>query len=836
MLFSKTPKRDYFNPSNTHKPWFRERQHLPKHRNHTLFILVSILCFLLGVVVSPLSHAESGELIMQGEDGGATPAFLHSTDVDLQVNGMIAHVTYSQSFINNSDEWKHGVYTFPLNENAAINSMEMLIGDRVIRGKIKRKTEAKKAFDEAKKAGKRASLTQQQRPNLFTQHLANIAPGEKITVTLQYIQQVNYDNGEFSFHLPTTLTPRYIPGIPVKKLSDTAFSSHAHTSDSVAINHKVLSTYNESPRKSNTGKESHTVKHSDETKNKSEQEPQHLSHDSERLSDSNTFISGWALPTNEVRDADKITPFMLPNQFASSTNQLSFSATIHAGVPLDSINSSSHQLNWHAIENAQYQYRAWIDSKQVTMDKDVWLHWRPSSNATPQAAYFAENIDSDHYALVMLTPPQVNPDDLQDFPRDVTFIIDTSGSMGGRPIEDAKAALKLAVGRLDSKDRFNIVAFNSNYTKLFSQPTNTKPHNIKTALSFISELHANGGTEMAAALNEALSAQPKENYVKQVVFITDGAVGNETALFSLIQQKLGSARLFTVGIGSAPNSYFMTRAAQFGRGSYVFIDNQNNIQKEMQRLFTKLESPVLSNLSLTLPKDMRHSNKVEVYPKRLPDLYAGEPLLINLKASDLASVAYGDGNDKNEQTADNSLILSGTLTDKHGNIHQWQRSIQAQYSLDEHNNNAGDYPANAKPSHSTQNKGIATAWARKKIAALMDEKALGRDEEEVKNEIVNVAIPHNLITAYTSFVAIEEVVSRPQSSNVQSQNIMNLMPQGTQMRAVSYPQTSAGITFYLAIGVISLIVLLLFHSKELQRFLLKHCRVLKKDERVTQHV
>jgi Ca-activated chloride channel family protein len=264
----------------------------------------------------------------------------------------------------------------------------------------------------------------------------------------------------------------------------------------------------------------------------------------------------------------------------------------------------------------------------------------------------------------------------------------------------------------------------------------------------------------------------------------------------------------------------------------VFIDNQNNIQKEMQRLFSKLESPVLSNLSLTLPKNMQHRDDIEIYPKRLPDLYAGEPLLINLKVPDLAPE---HGKDLVENTADNSLVLEGTLTDKDGNTHKWQRSIKARYLAAERNNNVSDNSANTKPPRSTQSKGIATAWARKKIAELMDEKALGRDANDVKNDIVNVALPHNLITAYTSFVAIEEVVSRPESVNVSSQNIKNLMPQGTQMRAVSYPQTSAGIIFYLAIGALSSLFLVLLYSSETLRFFSRQCRILVKDERVKHH-
>ncbi|WP_419226734.1 marine proteobacterial sortase target protein [Alteromonas sp. OM2203] len=811
MLFSKTPKRDYFNPPSTHKPWFRDRQRAAQPRKHRLLILVSFLCFLLGLMISPLSRAESGELILQSEDGEPSHALLHSTDVDLQVNGMIAHVTYSQKFTNNSNEWKHAVYTFPLNENAAINSMEMLIGKRIIRGKIKQKAEAKKAFETAKKAGKKASLTEQQRPNLFTQHVANIAPGEDITVTLQYIQQVAYENGEFSFHLPTTLTPRYIPGILTKDLSDTVLVEHAYAGGS----------------ETNNANEEH--RHSE---NKSERG----SHSHRHITTDNGFISGWALPTNEVSDADKITPFMIDTLPQNNlTNQLSLTATINAGMAINSIYSKGHQVQWHSIDDTKYQYRVLLDDTQITMDRDLWLHWRPLNTATPQAAYFAENIDNNHYALVMLTPPQVNPKDLQDFPRDVTFVIDTSGSMGGRPIEDAKAALKLAIERLDTKDRFNIVAFSSNYTKLFSQPTNTQPHNINTALSFISELHANGGTEMAGALHEALQAKPKENFIKQVVFITDGAVGNEAALFSLIKQELGSARLFTVGIGSAPNSYFMTRAAQFGRGSYIFINDTNNIQKEMERLFTKLESPVLSNLSLILPKSMRLNKSVEVFPKRLPDLYAGEPLLINVKVPDFASIkhidnARGDGNN-----LDNQVVLSGTLTDTNGNLHKWQRSVQVQYFTAAPPNNANNNEVNSPPAHSSQTTGIATAWARKKVAALMDEKALGRNEEDVEKDILKVAIPHKLITAYTSFVAIEETKSRPESTNASPQHIKNLMPQGMQMRAISYPQTSAGINQYLVISALSLFLLMLLNMGEARRYLFAQYRIFKEDKGITHN-
>ena len=713
MLFSKTPKRDYLTPANTHKPWFREQQRAAKPHNHRLLILTSFLCFLLGVVVSPLSRAESGEMMLQSVDGESSPALLHSTDVDLQVNGMIAHVTYSQKFTNTSNEWKHAVYTFPLNENAAINSMEMRIGDRIIRGQIKPKAEAKEAFEAAKKAGKKASLTEQQRPNLFTQQVANIAPGEEITVTLQYVQQVDYRDGRFTFHLPTTLTPRYSPGIPLNQFNENIEAEISGT--------------------------------------------------------------GWGEPTDQVPDARAITPYM---REGNEGPQLTFNATLNTGLTLNSVTSRNHRVNW---SESTGNYLVTFNQSNIKMDRDIWLEWQPSPSSAPQAAIFTESKGQHDYALVMLMPPQVKSQDLQDFDRDITFVIDTSGSMGGRPIVDAKESLQLAIDRLSEKDRFNVVAFDNDTTRLFETSVEGTTRNKQYARDFVKHLNAGGGTEMAPALNAALKRTTTKDFIKQVVFITDGAVGNEAALFSQIKNELGDARLFTVGIGSAPNSYFMTRAAQFGRGSYVFVSNTADIKQQMDSLLYKLESPVLSDLSLTLPAG--YAQSAEIYPSKIPDLYAGVPLLLNVKLPHNAGTS-------------GKITLQGALVDKQGTTREWTRSVAIAPTS----------------TGSTQHLGVATAWARKKVAALMDEKALGRNVDEVKQDILAVALPHKLITEFTSFVAIEEKIANTQRIPSSTENVRNLMPQGTQFRQISYPQTAAGVSEHVVLGMIAILLLSLFHS------------------------
>ena len=154
---------------------------------------------------------------------------------------------------------------------------------------------------------------------------------------------------------------------------------------------------------------------------------------------------------------------------------------------------------------------------------------------------------------------------------------------------------------------------------------------MQTAQSYVQSLQATGGTEMAPAILAALKDPPADNMLRQIVFLTDGSVGNENELFRLIENNLGNSRLFTVGIGSAPNSHFMARAADFGRGTHTYIGRLDEVQAKMTELFKKIQSPVLTDLALEWPGSLA----LESWPQKIPDLYQGEPLLITLRATSL---------------------------------------------------------------------------------------------------------------------------------------------------------------------------------------------------------
>ena len=198
--------------------------------------------------------------------------------------------------------------------------------------------------------------------------------------------------------------------------------------------------------------------------------------------------------------------------------------------------------------------------------RDFELAWTPDVGAAPATALFTETKGGKTYALLMALPPAVAKPS-RALPREVTYIIDTSGSMEGVSMTQARDALAMALDRLQPGDRFNVIEFNSTTRSLFASPVDVDGATMQRARQFVSALRARGGTEMLPALEIALAGPREASMLRQVVFLTDGAVGNEDQILKLVGERIGDRRLFTVGIGPAPNMFFMTKAAQFGRGT-----------------------------------------------------------------------------------------------------------------------------------------------------------------------------------------------------------------------------------------------------------------------------
>jgi Ca-activated chloride channel family protein len=442
--------------------------------------------------------------------------------------------------------------------------------------------------------------------------------------------------------------------------------------------------------------------------------------------------------TDAVPDAARITPPVpVTGTLDEPLNPLELTVELDAGVPLQAVDAPYHEISVRELDarrrEIRLQGKAWAT-------RDFELVWKPVANQQPQAAFFTEKKADKTYGLLMVMPPAASA--VKALPREVIYIIDTSGSMEGTSIVQARAALQMAVERLHAGDTLNVIEFNSYAKALFDEARPATQENIATAVRWVKKLRAQGGTEMALALNLALNGGESPGRVRQVIFLTDGAVGNEEALFKLIAEKLGDSRLFTVGIGSAPNSYFMTKAAQTGRGTFTNIGKVEEIKDKMASLFAKLESPVLKGVQVAWPQ-LKGGVKVEAWPQRVPDLYLGEPIVIS------AALTGAEG----------EVQLSGMNGDL-----PWKTSLAL--------------------SSAHTGAGMGVLWAREKIGALTDSLREGKSEDEIKPAVVQVALEHHLVSQYTSLVAVDKTPVRRPDDALRTAALHGNLPDGQVHEAI----------------------------------------------------
>ena len=438
------------------------------------------------------------------------------------------------------------------------------------------------------------------------------------------------------------------------------------------------------------------------------------------------------------RDRDLFGPVRHPD--AGPGNPVTLAVTLDPGLPLASLESLYHPVAIAKLDPRRR--RITLAEGRMPANRDFVLEWRPKLGAAPEAAVFAEERDGETYLTVLVVPPnpEAEAESVPGIPRDLIFVIDTSGSMHGPSIAQAAKALEHALARLGPNDRFNVIRFASATDSLFQDVQPASPRNLRAAIAYLRALRAEGGTNMLPALLRALGGRVDPERLRQVVFLTDGAVGNEAELFEAIAGLLGERRLFTIGIGSAPNSYFMRKAAELGRGSFTYIGDVAQVGARMGALLDKLARPALTGVTLAWPDDL--PARAERYPDPVPDLYAGEPVSFSAKLPGLAL----------DQ-------LSGTLTlrGRRGGA-AWERRLEL----------SGAEPA----------PGVAAIWARSKIDHIEDGRYRRENPAEVRGKALAVALHHELVTRYTSLVAIDERPARPPEAGLEVREIPRNLPAG----------------------------------------------------------
>ncbi len=621
-------------------------------------------------LVTPNDMNMGSLLFPSKEPGYFVEAPRLKTDVEIDVSGPILRAKVTQRFVNPSKGWVEGTYVFPLPENSAVDTLRMQIGDRFIEGQIKPRAVAQQIYEQAKAEGKKAALLEQQRPNIFTNQVANIGPGETIVVQIEYQEAVHQSSGVFSLRFPMVVAPRYNPQ-PVVQTVD--------------LN-------------SNTG----------------------------------YAVADEAL----APDTQKITAPVLDPRENPKINPVKLTVTLKAGFPLAEINAPFHHIS--IDKNDLSAATVSLKTDEIPADRDFELTWKAEKGQSPQAGLFKEISGGKSYLLAFVTPPQADAQPARAVAkREIIFIIDNSGSMGGQSIEQAKKSLVLAISKLQPSDRFNVIRFDDTMTVFFPGLVDSSQTNRDRAIGYVEGLTADGGTEMLPALQAALRSHGAiaPGALRQVVFLTDGAIGNEQDLFKEITANRGDARVFTVGIGSAPNTFFMDKAAELGRGTHTQIGSETQVAERMGELFAKLENPVMTDISATF----ENAKAEDITPNPIPDLYLGEPVVLTAELSDISP--------------DGKLQIIGKTGGQ-----PWRVEMDV--------------------SKAAEGKGIAKLWARRKIDDLEAMSWSYGDAEKLDKDIETVALAHHLVSRVTSLVAVDATVSRPADAKLDSAKLPLNLPEG----------------------------------------------------------
>jgi len=570
------------------------------------------------LVAAPRSpRAESsGALVIAGD---RQPCPLKHTAVQAEVSGFLARVSVTQQFVNPLDHAIEAVYLFPLPNRAAVDEMTMKVGDRAIKGAIRRREDAQRIYNEARGRGQLASLLNQERPNVFTQAVANIGPGMKVEVTIRYVETLNYDGGGYEFAFPMVVGPRYNP----RGLSNPV-----------------------------TGK--------------------------------------------------------VAEKGTRAGHDISLSLQLDAGLPIRSIASPTHAIDLAAP--AQRKATVRLRNGNEIPNRDFILRWAVAGNQIDDALLTHRDDRGGFFTLILQPPQSVRP--AEATPKEIVFVVDTSGSMSGFPIEKSKEVIKLALDGLNPRDTFNLITFAGDTHILFPQPAPATPENVLRAQQFLLSRSGGGGTEMMPAIRAALEPG-QADHIRIVCFLTDGYVGNDMEIVDEVK-RYSNARVFSFGIGGSVNRYLLDKMAEAGRGDVEYVGLDDDGSAAAKRFWARVRNPLLTDISI----DWNGLPVSEIFPARHRDLFDAKPVTITGRYS---------------APANGTIKLHGRMRGR-----EFVREI-----------------AVTLPGSEAGHGALASLWARSKIEHLQSARPAAADREE----ITRLGLDYRLMTQYTSFVAVEEQVT-----------------------------------------------------------------------------
>ncbi len=594
--------------------------------------------------VTPMSPVEATRLAAPTEEAGVGALRtdrgklpLDRLDVQAQITGLVSRVQLSQEFVNAHDTALEATYVFPLPDRAAVTGMTMTADGRVVEAELRERGAARERYDRAIAAGQRASIAEEERPDVFTMRVGNILPGERVSVALSLVGPLPYEDGAATFRFPLVVAPRYIPGTPLPGPS---------------------------------------------------------------------VGDGYAVDTDAVPDASRITPPVLLPGFPNPL-RLSIDVDIDpAGLPLGEVRSSLHTVTGEGN-------RLSIQPGERP-DRDFVL--RLSYGATGETSTLICVPDADEregtYRLTVLPPVDSGP----ARGRDVVLLLDRSGSMGGWKMVAARRAAARIVDTLTTADRFAVLTFDHEVEHPADLPAGlveaTDRHRFR-AVEHLAGVDARGGTELLAPLQEGLrllAGDPVRDPV--LVLVTDGQVGNEDQI--LREATPGRIRIHTVGVDRAVNAGFLGRLAAAGGGRCELVESEDRLDEAMEHIHRRIGAPLVTDLDITADRLALVDGART--PARLPALYPGVPL-----------VAAG----RYRGPAAGSLTVRGRTRDGR----DWETTVTAQ--------------RRAAPA-------ITALWARSRLRDLEDRYVTG--ETALERQVVDTSLRFGVLCRFTAYVAVDSRV------------------------------------------------------------------------------
>ena len=574
------------------------------------------------------------------------PLPLTFTELRTSITGMVADVKVIQKFHNDLDKNIEAVYIFPLPSESAVHSLEIKINERTIKSEIKEKEEAKRVYEQAKHEMKQGALLEQERPNLFTMSVANIEPGQEILVTLEYYETIAYEDGEYKFVFPMTVTPRYNP--------------------------------------------------------------------------------------QSVTDRERISPtFQSPDR----TREINIFIDLDAGFSTGEISSPTHLL--YIQEKGEHKREIQLAKEGEIPNKDFVLKYSSDGEKVEQTFTLYREENKAGTFMFHITPKiDYGPEEM--LKREIIFILDRSGSMEGTPMEQAKKALKACLRTLREGDMFAIINFDDQLEVLSDSSLAFNDENLRKADDFVNATSARGWTEILLAMDCALRMPANKEYLRQIIFLTDGAVGNEDQVIKEVEKILGKARIFTFGIGSSVNRYLLDKMAEIGRGTVQYLLENEDIEEAIQKFANQAAFPVLGDISL----EWENASVTDVYPLPVPDVYFGQILC-------LLGRFHSSGSAK--------AILKG-------------RTGQGEFSQE---------ISIELPEKHDENRAIETIWARKRIDHLLGRlREYPQETHSIRDEVLGLSMKYHLMSPYTSLVAVEKDDREREKKEVIRVDVPLVVPEG----------------------------------------------------------